>query len=76
LQVPDPHVTLAMLLEEQLLPQAPQFRASLPTFTSQPLVRLFASQSTKPALHGPVQLPLEHWGTRLFDEQAASHAPQ
>ena len=43
---------------------------------SQPLVRLLASQSAKPAVQAPAQLPLEQSGATLVAEHGASQDPQ
>jgi hypothetical protein len=60
LQVPDPQVRVAMLLDEQTLPHPPQWLASLVTVVSQPSVCLLLLQSAEPPLHVPLHAPDPH----------------
>jgi hypothetical protein len=60
LQVPLPHVRVAMLLLEHTVPQPPQLFGSVPVLISHPSVCLLLLQSAKPEVHVPLQLPLPH----------------
>ena len=69
----NPHTLLAQVvvaLERagQTVAHVPQLLTSLVVLISQPLVRLLASQSAKPTVQVPVQLPPEHAAAMLLPE--------
>lgn len=64
-QLPLEHAGVAMLFEEQALPQAPQLATSVASGRSQPSPET-PLQSPKPALHAPMpHAPVLHAGTPL-----------
>jgi hypothetical protein len=72
---PTQGVAAALARAGQALLQAPQLLALLVVLISQPLVRLLASQSAKPTLQVPVQLPPEQAATMLLLEQVLPVQP-
>jgi len=69
------HDVVALARAGQTLLHAPQWLTSLVVLTSQPLVRLLRSQSPKPTLQVPVQLPPEHAAATWLLEHAAPAQP-
>jgi hypothetical protein len=65
------------MLPPQTLPHDPQLVALVLVSTSQPFVRLFMSQSAKPAAHAPSHTPPPQVTVgMLLPEQGVPHAPQ
>ena len=77
-QTPLVHVTAAILLVEQEMPQPPQLPVSLPPISvSQPSVCLLPLQSSKNALQAPLQTPAAQVRlTTPAAEQAVAQPPQ
>src|SRR5579883_3271289 len=77
LHTPCEQAGTAMLLLEQALAQAPQWRGSVCTLISQPSSRRFMLQSAKPVMQTPaLQEPAAHIGITLLVEQASPQPPQ
>src|SRR5437899_2362317 len=62
LQLPAPHVGLAMFCDEQMVPQAPQLIGSVVRVTSQPSTCLLPLQSAVLDAQAPLHRPPPHEG--------------
>jgi hypothetical protein len=77
LHAPPAQVGVAMLLPEHAMPQPPQFAGLSPVEVSQPFESLLLSQSAKPALQAPLQVPPAQVGiAMLLLEQLLPQPPQ